>query len=228
MPFLKPFKPSATALKESKTLKNGERHAVFKIAQGFYRGAWRNNNKNGLGSFFSNKSKYEGGWKTDRRHGYGIFSRKREDGSYDLWYEGSWKNGKPHGIGARYFTDGSIYQGGFINGRRQGSGRIWYADGSFYDGQWFQDKRHGNGLFVYPNGNRYEGRWERGMKNGEGVYHHFCTGQDQIGIWSDDICVSSRMVDSPYRSAAVLPTPYPIPPLAAIQENHSARSGWND
>lgn len=48
MPFLKKYKPSASKIKEEKTLKNGLHHAIFSPSGDTkYIGEWKNNKKSG-------------------------------------------------------------------------------------------------------------------------------------------------------------------------------------
>lgn len=121
-----------------------------------------------------------------------------------------------HGYGARHYPDGSYYLGNFNKGYREGYGQMWYADGAFYDGDWIHDKRDGYGMYVGADGNRYEGEWSKDMKHGRGRYFHLDSGQMQEGIWVNDICVFSIMMDIPFRQTALKATPYPMPKVSIL------------
>lgn len=65
-------------------------------------------------------------------------------------------------------------------------------------------------MLIRADGNRYEGNWLKDMKHGKGRFYHLDSGQIQEGVWQEDICVFSTLIDIPFRQTAVLPTPYPI------------------
>ncbi|CAH2073410.1 unnamed protein product, partial [Iphiclides podalirius] len=87
---------------------------------------------------------------------------------------------------------------------------MWYADGTLYVGYWDMDKRDGLGMFVQVNRNRYEGHWYGDKKNGLGRFYHMNTGQLQEGVWENDVCVKSKMLDIEVRQFCNYPTQYPI------------------
>lgn len=51
------------------------------------------------------------------------------------------------------------------------------------------------------------------MKHGRARYYHLDSGQMQEGIWREDYCVYSILIDIPYRQTAIYPTSYPIVPV---------------
>lgn len=68
---------------------------------------------------------------------------------------------------------------------------------------------------MLENGNRYEGHFARGFKNGEGTYYHMHTGQIQKGMWENDVCKVSMVIDE-FRNQVDSPTPYPIPKVISF------------
>lgn len=101
-------------------------------------------------------------------------------------------------------------------GHRHGYGQMWYADGSFYDGDWIRDLRDGCGMLVRTDGNRYEGEWSKDMKHGKGRFFHLDSGQMQDGIWDNDVCIFSILMDIPFRQTAIKPTPYPMQKVSIL------------
>ena len=78
-----------------------------------YRGQFKNDSKNGKGTYYSSngKIKYEGDFINDKFEGYGKYIW--ENGEY---YIGQFKNGLRNGIGKEYYTDGNIkWEGNWIN-----------------------------------------------------------------------------------------------------------------
>lgn len=153
---------------------------------------------------------YEGQWEKDFRHGFGVYSIRQENKVFLLQYRGDWRKGMFSGFGARHYLDGSFYLGYWKNSKRHGYGQMWYADGGYYDGDWKRDLRHGLGMWVRPDGNRYEGSWAFDVKHGKGRFFHLDSGQMQEGVWQNDYCVYSFVIDIIWRQACVDPTPYPI------------------
>ena len=43
------------------------------------------------------------------------------------------------------------------------------------------------------------------------MFYHIVTGQQQCGVWKNDLCISAIMSDIYWRQSAIRPTPYPIP-----------------
>lgn len=153
---------------------------------------------------------YEGDWEKNFRHGFGVLALRRENKVFILQYRGDWKRGKKSGFGALHHLDGGYYLGNFKNGKQHGYGQMWYADGGFYDGDWRKDQRHGLGMWVRPDGNRFEGAWKFDLKHGKGRFFHLDSGQMQDGVWQEDICVYSFIIDIPFRQTAIDPTLSPI------------------
>ncbi|KAL3267890.1 hypothetical protein HHI36_007030 [Cryptolaemus montrouzieri] len=215
MPFLKDrskVKQSRSERLDIETSRQGLRHKIFNTLGDMYVGEWDYNKKQGKGALLARFGKlYEGDFYKGRREGFGVLSTfVPESRTFTLDYRGEWRGGHMHGRGLRTYPNGSFYIGNFRWSKRNGQGQLWNTDCSFYDGNWLHDKIHGEGMFIFQNGNRYEGYWENGLKHGKGRYFHMDSGQMQEGVWYEDMCVYSTIIDMPYRQSCILPTKYPI------------------
>lgn len=213
MPFLKDhtFKETHSQRLERISRINGWRHAIVSIGKDTYKGQWKDNIKCGKGQYLTRSFRlYEGDWDRNYRHGFGVFARQDEKKVFRMIYRGDWKNGKYSGEGRLFYEDGSVYEGFFRNGKRHGFGKMWFADGAYYEGDWIKDKKHGKGMFVYVNGNRFEGEFKDDMKWGKGRFYHLDSGQLQEGVWREDICIYSTIIDIPFRQSSSDPTYNPI------------------
>ncbi|XP_045473888.1 MORN repeat-containing protein 3-like [Harmonia axyridis] len=215
MPFLKDrskVKQSRSERLDLETSRQGLRHKIFNTLGDMYVGEWDYNKKQGKGALLARFGKlYEGDFYKGRREGFGVLSSfVPATNTFTLEYRGDWKGGHMHGKGLRIFPDGSFYLGNFKWDKRSGYGQLWNKDCSFYDGDWLLDKYHGEGMFIFQNGNRYEGEWENGLKHGKGRYFHLDSGQLQEGVWFEDMCVFSTIVDIPYRQCSISPSKYPV------------------
>lgn len=139
-----------------------------------------------------------------------MFCYRLENKVFILEYRGNYKRGLKNGFGAKHYPDGGYYLGHFKNDKRHGFGQMWYANGAYYDGDWMNDIRHGLGMWVRPDGNRYEGAWASDLRHGKGRFFHLDNGQMQDGVWKEDLCVYSIVIDIPFRQNALEPTQYPI------------------
>lgn len=188
----------------------GWRAAFYYPGGGEYRGYWLKSQNHHYGiKKDKNGLIYDGQWKNGKRHGHGTMRKCKPNGVMERIYIGEWRDDKKCGEGKRFYDDG-IYYGWWKDNRREGLGMKWYNDRRFYMGEWKSDVYHGIGILFYPNNNRYEGNFARGMKNGEGTFFHIHTGQVQKGMWNDDVCKSSMILDY-NRNQVDRPTPYPLP-----------------
>ncbi|KAK9889775.1 hypothetical protein WA026_007152 [Henosepilachna vigintioctopunctata] len=215
MPFLKDrskVKQSRSERLDIETSRQGLRHKIFNTLGDMYVGEWDYNKKQGKGALLSRFGQlYEGDFYKGYREGFGVLSTfVPESKTFTLDYRGDWKGGYMHGHGLRTYRDGSFYIGFFKRSKRNGYGQLWNTDCSFYDGNWLNDKFHDEGMFIFQNGNRYEGEWKDGLKHGKGRYFHMDSGQMQEGVWFEDMCVYSTIIDIPYRHCSISPTKYPI------------------
>uniref|UniRef100_A0A034WTF3 MORN repeat-containing protein 3 n=1 Tax=Bactrocera dorsalis TaxID=27457 RepID=A0A034WTF3_BACDO len=190
----------------------GVRAAFFYPAGGTYKGYWLRNQHHRYGVKESPKHFiYDGQWCNGKRHGYGTMRYRLPNGTAERLYVGEWRDDMKWGEGKQFFRDG-VYYGWWERNRRHGLGVMWYNNGAIYMGEWEADVKHGIGVYFYQNGNRYEGHFARGFKNGEGTYYHMHTGQIQKGMWENDVCKASMVIDE-FRNQVDNPTPYPIPKL---------------
>eukprot|EP01118_Nematostelium_gracile_P010041 TRINITY_DN3421_c0_g1_i2.p2 TRINITY_DN3421_c0_g1~~TRINITY_DN3421_c0_g1_i2.p2 ORF type:complete len:235 (-),score=61.13 TRINITY_DN3421_c0_g1_i2:21-725(-) len=105
--------------------------------------------------FFSDGSTYEGEYKDDNRNGLGTYHYK--NGSK---YVGNWTDGKRNGQGKETYASGDIYEGEFKDGARDGIGQYWYFNGSLYVGQWSGGEKKGRGRIQWnATGFSYDGMW---------------------------------------------------------------------
>lgn len=225
MPFLKDrskVKMSRSERLDIETSRQGLRHKMFNTLGDMYKGEWDYNKKQGKGALLARFGKlYEGDFYKGRREGFGVLSTYNpEYKSFSLEYRGDWRSGHMHGLGTRIYPDGSFYSGHFRWSKRNGYGKLWKKDCSFYDGNWLNDKFHGEGMFIRSDGNRYEGQWKDGQKHGKGRYFHFDSGQMQEGVWANDMCIYSTIMDIPYRQSAINPSKYPINTVELINMEH--------
>ena len=95
-----------------------------------YKGAWANNDKNGIGvQIYTGVGRYHGYWKDGKRSGEGVMIYENED-----VYSGSWKEGKKDGNGTYIFKEtGMKYVGTFKNGQMV-TGKWLYNNGTYFQG----------------------------------------------------------------------------------------------
>ncbi|XP_053947945.1 MORN repeat-containing protein 3-like [Anastrepha ludens] len=195
-----------------KAQSTGARAAFFFPGSGTYKGYWLRSQHHRYGVKETQKHLiYDGEWRNGKRQGYGTMRNRLPNGTAERIYIGEWQNDMKWGEGKQFFHDG-VYYGWWQKNRRHGLGVMWYKDGSIYMGEWEADVKHGVGVHFYENGNRYEGHYARGFKNGEGTFYHMHTGQIQKGMWENDVCKASMVMDD-FRNQVEKPTPYPIPKL---------------
>ncbi|XP_037930359.1 MORN repeat-containing protein 3-like [Teleopsis dalmanni] len=201
----------------------GWRGTFFYPGGGTYKGYWTKSKQDHYGVKITKKGMaYDGQWLDGKRHGFGTMRKSKPDGTYEKYYVGDWKCDKKSGEGKQFFPDG-VYYGWWRNNRRDGLGIMWFEDGTCYLGEWRSDYYHGVGVFFYLNGNRYEGHYAQGLKNGEGTFYHNHTGQIQKGMWENDICKTSMIIDE-FRNQVDHPSEYPIPPLRLVDPNKLIRN----
>ena len=203
--------------KDYKALKRGLHHTVYCVNGDSYNGEWRNNKKDGPGTYLWKKSGaiYEGDWKDDLRNGFGMYSLPTVEARYRKVYVGGWVNDKKQGNGTYYYNAQKYYEGEWYENMRNGWGRMYYEDGSTYEGEWYNDKRTGTGMLRLCNDNRYEGMWKNDKKHGEGIFFFLDKGQVLFGTWVDGITKCGVMKDF-NRDTAIHATKYPIPELKLL------------
>lgn len=88
-------------------------------------------------------------------------------------YEGEITNGFADGKGIKYFNTGMVqYKGDFKNGLYGGKGESYSESGYL----------------------AYRGSFENGKRNGEGIEFDVCGNITNIGVWKDDMLVTSKPI----------------------------------
>lgn len=152
-----------------------------------YKGDWKDNKKNGLGSqIYPNKEKYEGEWMENKRSGKGTFWTLDKRGKYIRDYTGEWFNDRKHGLGTQFFLSGDKYDGCWIGGDMSGYGKMLYQNNDMYVGSWSKGQRNGYGILIKANGDLFEGHWVNDQREGEGCYFFKEKAKVIIGQWVDD------------------------------------------
>lgn len=152
-----------------------------------YKGDWKDNLKNGLGSqIYPNKDKYEGEWKDSKRSGKGTFWTVDKRGKYIRDYTGEWLEDKKHGLGTQFFLNGDKYDGCWVAGNMSGYGKMIYENNDMYVGSWSKGQRNGYGILIKSNGDLFEGHWVNDKREGEGCYFFKEKAKVIVGQWVDD------------------------------------------
>lgn len=94
-------------------------------------GEWRNNVKNGKGTYsYNDGDRYEGEWKDDARSGTGKFFNTA--------------------LGTTHYAEGGKYEGQYIDDMKSGKGKMEFPNGDVYDGNWEYNEIQGEGsLWFY-------------------------------------------------------------------------------
>ena len=122
-------------------------------------GQWRDNKKNGKGTYyFANGDKYVGDWVDDLRTGQGVFTYANGD-RYERCCSAMPRPSLHASRTLSVHTMNSIQAqvwGQFKDGKKNGKGTYYYANGNKYMGDWVDENRTGQGVFTWPSGDRYE------------------------------------------------------------------------
>ena len=129
---------------------------------------------------FPDGEKYVGGWKDNQRNGQGTFTWP--DGQK---YIGEFKDDEMNGQGIFTWPNGQKYIGEFKDGKGNGQGTQTFSSGQKYVGEWKDHVRNGQGTHTWPSGQKYLGQWKDHVRNGQGT-QTFSSGQKYIGQWKDD------------------------------------------
>jgi hypothetical protein len=170
---------------------------VYWTNKNTYVGDWKNNRKDGRGTFVAKdkKLRYEGEFVEGRREGHGVLWKEEGKGQLRRVYEGAGLGGKRHGAGTLYSSNGDVYTGEFVAGKKEGQGKTVYGNDEYYEGEYVADMRQGYGVLIKANGDRYEGNWAADKKEGPGVYYYVAKSQMYKGEWRDDIPKCGELVD---------------------------------
>ncbi|CAD8131488.1 unnamed protein product [Paramecium pentaurelia] len=99
-----------------------------------YVGQMNGNQREGVGSYYTNELEYEGQWYNNVYHGFG---KLYQDGK--LSYQGQFKNGLKYGAGIEYYEDESYFVGNFEKNQKNGIGTL-YKKNENIQGLWQNDK----------------------------------------------------------------------------------------
>jgi hypothetical protein len=181
---------------DQKAQKAGSHATVFWTNQNTYAGEWRDNKKDGRGTFTckDKKLKYEGDFVSGKRQGHGVLWKDEGKGRLRRVYEGDWEHDKRHGAGTMYYSNGDVYTGGFHMSKKAGMGKMVYGNNDYYEGEYADDRRDGYGVLILANGDRYEGNWAADMKEGPGVYYYMTKRQIYKGEWREDVAKCGEMM----------------------------------
>ena len=78
---------------------------------------------------------YDGQFKNNEKNGEGTYTLK------DKTYKGTFQDGHFHGYGGINYGNGDVYQGNFVKDKREGRGRLQFASlNDVYEGDFVNDK----------------------------------------------------------------------------------------
>lgn len=136
-----------------------------KYDDGTYVGEFKNNKKNGQGTFtYFGGGKYVGEFKNGKMHGKGTFTFPN-----GTKYVGTWKDNHMHDKGTFTYSDGSKHVGTYKESEMHGKGTFTYSDGAKYVGTWKDDKMHGQGTLISPDGAKYVGGFKDEKEHEKGI-----------------------------------------------------------
>ena len=123
---------------------------------------WMDGDSNGQRtSTWNDKTKYFGEYKDNKRNGQGTFTY------FDGKYLGEWKDGDSDGQGTKTWSSGNKYVGSWKNGCQDGQGTSTFNDGIniIYIGGCKDEKQNGQETKNYPDGRiMYLGDWKDGER----------------------------------------------------------------
>ena len=132
----------------------------FHIDKEQYHGQAVGEIKDGYGiCYYENGDKYDGNWKDNKKEGKGSYFYN-EKGEV---YKGNFCNDFPNGMGIYYFKNGDRYEGMFKDGKKHGEGTIIFSNGGKFKGEFKNDVKHGKGEYKNKLGQvKYE-YWDNGI-----------------------------------------------------------------
>ena len=132
----------------------------FHIDKEQYHGQAVGEIKDGYGiCYYENGDKYDGNWKDNKKEGKGSYFYN-EKGEV---YKGNFCNDFPNGMGIYYFKNGDRYEGMFKDGKKHGEGTIIFSNGGKFKGEFKNDVKHGKGEYKNTLGQvKYE-YWDNGI-----------------------------------------------------------------
>ena len=132
----------------------------FHLNKGHYHGQIYGGIKEGYGiCYYKNGDKYEGNWKDNKKDGKGSFYYNEKEEVY----KGNFINDYPNGNGIYYFKNGDRYEGLFKDGKKHGEGTIFFANGGRFQGFFKNNLKHGKGIYKNKFGHIKNEYWENGV-----------------------------------------------------------------
>ena len=125
---------------------------------------------NGHGLCFNNENKYfyKGLFKDFQKEGYGTEDYEGNQ------YRGDFKEDKKFGNGEIIFKNKDVYRGEFANDAINGFGNyIWENNKKEYRGNFSNGKIDGKGFLKWGDDMYYKGMFRNGIKEGEGEFGYF-------------------------------------------------------
>ena len=141
--------------------RSGTGSIVMKGTGERYDGSVVNGVREGQGRMTSSWGHYSGAWKDNQRHGVGRWEYRRRaipshfptlrtsPTLYLNVYQGSFVNDQASGQGQHAYWDGSHYEGGHHQLLPHGRGVMTYANRDQFVGDWVKGQRQGQGRVVY-------------------------------------------------------------------------------
>ena len=161
-----------------------------KYQNGTYEGIMLNDKREIKGIMsYNNGAKYEGQWRNDKKNGKGTFTSSHYyncKNKIGMKYEGEFQDDRFEGYGVVTYTNGDKYEGEWKRNKQYGKGTVTYLDGSKYVGEWKDGSFDGNGIFYLKNGERFEGKFVNNKYNGYGKYY-YNNGDYLEGIFKNDL-----------------------------------------
>lgn len=118
-----------------------------------YVGDWLNNERNGIGTFYSNDGQEIGVWSRDKFLG----------AARNMAKKGCILGDCSNGEGTYVYNDNTRYNGRFMNSLASGFGVCYYADGDIYIGEWNNHTFNGSGTMYFNDGSMLGGVWKNGI-----------------------------------------------------------------
>jgi len=136
--------------------------------------------------------KYEGEWKDNKKNGKGTFTvgtLGNQGTNAGDKFTGEFKDGKRNGYLIYYYLGetefkGDIFKGQYIDNIKHGQGTYIHADGSLFNGEYKNSKRNGQGTYIDTKGNKFVGEYKDGKRDGQGMFT-YADGRIKEGIWKD-------------------------------------------
>ncbi len=165
---------------------------TFKRGGDVYIGEFKDNKKNGQGTYiFANGDKYVGEYKDGVSHGQGTYTWA--DGNR---YVGEFKDDKRSGQGI-FTANGDKYVGEYREDKRNGQGTFTWANGDKYIGEFKDNQKNGLGMMTLADVGWHYGEWLNNIPQGQGIRFYSDSGKREEGIWADGYLIREAKVNLP-------------------------------